>query len=292
MTHDEFARLADIGRYPVKGLGGESLAQAEIGQHGIRWDRAFAMSTTRIPLEEFGTWTSYEAFHALDARPDLGGHSATILETGSGGATLELRHRDGTSLALRVTPDGRVVTDENTVATIQSWFAGPGARAELISSGTHLWDVAYASVSIINLATIREISTAAGVPLDHRRFRANLYIDGLAPWDEFASWEPSSEWVRSNSTCWSRSSVAAPHPSTLTEAERTSMCRASSARISATDSAGSMRVCGGPAASGSGIPLLAIEPRLRASLLRSGKQPLTRLPDVRRCSRSSVWGIR
>ena len=186
MTHEEFARLADIGRYPVKGLGGESLAQAEIGQHGIRWDRAFAMSTTRIPIEKFGTWTSYEAFHALDARPDLGGHSATMRETGPGGATLELHHRDGTSLALGVTPDGRVVTDENSVATIQSWFAGPGARAELISSGTHLWDVAYASVSIINLATIREISTAAGVPLDHRRFRANLYIDGLAPWDELA----------------------------------------------------------------------------------------------------------
>jgi uncharacterized protein YcbX len=41
------------------------------------------------------------------------------------------------------------------------------------------------SLSLINVATLAELARHAGRALDHRRFRANLYIDGLAPWAEF-----------------------------------------------------------------------------------------------------------
>jgi len=39
-------------------------------------------------------------------------------------------------------------------------------------------------VLVVNLSTIAAFALAAGVPVDHRRFRANLYLEGLEPDDE------------------------------------------------------------------------------------------------------------
>ncbi len=41
-------------------------------------------------------------------------------------------------------------------------------------------------VHIVNLATVREVERAVGRPIDPLRFRANLYLEGLEPWSEFA----------------------------------------------------------------------------------------------------------
>jgi uncharacterized protein YcbX len=39
-------------------------------------------------------------------------------------------------------------------------------------------------VLVVNLATVSAFGVQAGMRIDHRRFRANLYVDGLAPEDE------------------------------------------------------------------------------------------------------------
>lgn len=39
-------------------------------------------------------------------------------------------------------------------------------------------------VLIVNLASVQAFALAAGMPVDHRRFRANLYVDGLEPEEE------------------------------------------------------------------------------------------------------------
>ena len=41
------------------------------------------------------------------------------------------------------------------------------------------------SISIINLASVRDLAERIGVTINPLRFRANIYIDGLAPWAEF-----------------------------------------------------------------------------------------------------------
>jgi uncharacterized protein YcbX len=40
------------------------------------------------------------------------------------------------------------------------------------------------SISLINLATLRDLGDHVGRHLDPRRFRANIYFDGAAPWSE------------------------------------------------------------------------------------------------------------
>ncbi|MFJ4789742.1 MOSC domain-containing protein [Streptomyces sp. NPDC088794] len=87
-------------------------------------------------------------------------------------------------LRVRLREDGRL-DDQFVASRIQHWFGSPGRTARLVSSGSHLWDFADAPISIINLATVRDIARVAKTPLDPRRFRANLYVDGLPPWAEF-----------------------------------------------------------------------------------------------------------
>jgi uncharacterized protein YcbX len=46
-------------------------------------------------------------------------------------------------------------------------------------------DAPFASVSVLNMASLRALSQKLGQDLDPRRFRGNLWLDGLAPWEEF-----------------------------------------------------------------------------------------------------------
>jgi GntR family transcriptional regulator/MocR family aminotransferase len=40
-------------------------------------------------------------------------------------------------------------------------------------------------ISLINLATVRSLEAQWGIEIDPLRFRANIYIDGAKPWEEF-----------------------------------------------------------------------------------------------------------
>ncbi len=39
-------------------------------------------------------------------------------------------------------------------------------------------------ISVMNLASVRAVEQALGVAVDPQRFRANVYVEGLAPWAE------------------------------------------------------------------------------------------------------------
>jgi uncharacterized protein len=60
-----------------------------------------------------------------------------------------------------------------------------GAPRVVSADGHSFSDVSAKCVHIVNLATVRDLERVAGRPVDPLRFRANLYIDGLAPWAEF-----------------------------------------------------------------------------------------------------------
>ena len=57
-----------------------------------------------------------------------------------------------------------------------------------VANDAHLTDVPDPWVSINSTASLRALSARAGKPLSPHRFRGNLWIDGLSPWDEH-------EWV-------------------------------------------------------------------------------------------------
>jgi hypothetical protein len=55
----------------------------------------------------------------------------------------------------------------------------------LFAEGHSFSDVAKKVVSIINLASVAEVESAAGAPVNPLRFRGNLYVAGWPAWHEF-----------------------------------------------------------------------------------------------------------
>jgi GntR family transcriptional regulator/MocR family aminotransferase len=71
------------------------------------------------------------------------------------------------------------------------WQLLPNLRAApalVRSVGGHFMDKPDSVISLINLATVRALEQQWGVEIDPLRFRANIYIDGAKPWEEF-------EWI-------------------------------------------------------------------------------------------------
>jgi uncharacterized protein YcbX len=61
-----------------------------------------------------------------------------------------------------------------------------GPPKVLFGKGGHSFsDVARKVVSIINLASVAEVESAAGAPVNPLRFRGNLYVAGWPAWHEF-----------------------------------------------------------------------------------------------------------
>ena len=60
-----------------------------------------------------------------------------------------------------------------------------GQLGVLPAPGAHRFmDDVEGFISVINLASVRDLSAKIGRPVDPRRFRANFYIDGWPPWFE------------------------------------------------------------------------------------------------------------
>ena len=60
-----------------------------------------------------------------------------------------------------------------------------GPPKVLFGEGHSFSDVAKKVVSIINLASVAEVESAAGAPVNPLRFRGNIYVAGWPAWHEF-----------------------------------------------------------------------------------------------------------
>ena len=67
-----------------------------------------------------------------------------------------------------------------------SFMAGSlrGAAKFVAADGVNFTDVPEKYLSIINLASVADLERVARQTADPRRFRGNLYLEGLAPWTE------------------------------------------------------------------------------------------------------------
>ena len=59
-----------------------------------------------------------------------------------------------------------------------------GAPRLVYAPGFSHSDAPFKLLSIINLASVRELEKLIGKPIDPLRFRANVYVDGLEPWED------------------------------------------------------------------------------------------------------------
>jgi uncharacterized protein YcbX len=179
------ASVAALYRYPVKGLTPEPLASVGLKPgEPLPFDRAYAIENgpgrfdpeapRHLPKITFLMLMRDERLATLRSTFDDATHTLTVAR---GGKPVVSGRLDA--------PLGRQLIEQFMAAYMKAELRG--APKVVHAPGHSFSDVAAKCVSIINLASVRELERTIGRPVDPLRFRANVYVEGLAPWTEF-SW--------------------------------------------------------------------------------------------------------
>jgi len=174
--------VAAIHRYPIKSLSAELLGAAVLAPgRTLAGDRRFALRHGESAYDPACPGWHHKREFAVLVHDEM----MARLQTAFDAATGVLR----IALAGDVKFVGNVLTDagrrgaESVINAVLKDRRGP---LRLVDAGdVSLTDVEPPYLSVINLASVRELSEKAGVPLDPMRFRGNLLVEGLTPWAEF-----------------------------------------------------------------------------------------------------------
>lgn len=169
-------------RYPVKGLSAQALSGvALLPGEAIPFDRAYAIENgpgrfnpeapKHLPKVNFLMLMRQERLAALKTEFDEASETLTVF-------------RDGKQVARGAlnTKLGRQMIEQFFASYMKNELKGP---PRIVSSPGHSFaDVSAKCLHFVNLATVAEVARLAGKPLDPLRFRANVYFEGLEPWQE------------------------------------------------------------------------------------------------------------
>jgi uncharacterized protein YcbX len=177
--------VAKIYRYPVKGLSAQILPEVNLtASEGLPDDRRFAITHGASSFDtSTPEWRPKKDFLHLARNERL-----AALETDYDSATgiLTIR-RNGRQVARgQITnPTGRLLINQFFAAYMKGEV--PGTPHLVEAPGVMFSDTRGKYVSILNTASVADIERVVNAPVDPRRFRANLLLDGLEPWAE-AKW--------------------------------------------------------------------------------------------------------
>jgi uncharacterized protein len=175
-------RLAHICRHPIKSAGYEEIAGTTLAPgRALPFDRAWAVAHAGAdfgvspqgwePKLKFLRGWAEGALMAVRARFDEAAQDIT------------LTHPARPELTARLPADGAAVVDWLRPL----WPERRPAPTALVAraDGGALTDVPEPYVSVLSLTSNRILGQRLGRELSIHRWRANLWLEGLAPWEEF-----------------------------------------------------------------------------------------------------------
>jgi GntR family transcriptional regulator/MocR family aminotransferase len=188
-ARDCMRMVRGIYRYPIKGLSAQPIPGVEIEEgKPFPFDRVFALVRPGAPIDpDSPRWAKKGLFLMLMLEEAL-----ASVETYVDAETLRLTVRrspanapEGRGPLLRAdlaTRDGRQAVETFFHQLLPSLKATPRF---VRSADGHFMDKPDNVLSCINLATVRSLEAEWGQPINPLRFRANFYIEGARPWEEF-----------------------------------------------------------------------------------------------------------
>jgi uncharacterized protein len=179
--------------YPIKGLTPQAIDRAVLeADFGIRGDRAFALmfadaaeETGRLvpwmSKKHFAVQNDWPGLAALDCRYDEDRDRLTIRKN-----SIELFVANVQTDRDRI---DRFFTDYLAGLTPTESARHPHpSPVRLVGDGTgntRYPDRHPVHISLVGQATLNAIAAAVGCQIDVRRFRPNIVLDGIDPWEEF-----------------------------------------------------------------------------------------------------------
>lgn len=176
------ARVAHIWRHPIKSLGREALQRVTLtAGKTMPWDRVWAIAheassadgSAWAPCHNFARGAKAPLLQAIEARLDEGTEMVTLTHPERPAITLH-PERDAEALLEWVRP------------LVPAERAAPARVVRVPDRG--LTDTDFPSISLHGLSSNRAVGQWLGQELSPRRWRGNIWFEGLGPWEEF-------EWV-------------------------------------------------------------------------------------------------
>jgi GntR family transcriptional regulator / MocR family aminotransferase len=199
-------RIDSLYRYPVKGLSPERLESVQVAAgEGFPLDRVYALLRTDAAFDRGApAWLPKANFVMLMLHEQV---AALKTRYAVEGGLLHIRTPDGHERSFALDDaDGRNALGEFFLGYLPKRLATP---PRLVNAPGHQFtDKEEKFVSLINLASVRELEKRWDVSLDPLRFRANIYIDDAEPFREL-DWvgreirlgDTSAEVVARNGRC-------------------------------------------------------------------------------------------
>jgi uncharacterized protein YcbX len=179
------ASLTHLWRWPVKGLGGQSLDSVEVEAGQLfPFDRAFALENGPSDFDPANPQhVAKLQFVCMVHQPSTGRMTAAYDEaTGM----LTITALDGRSLS--VDPQSPGDLESLAQELIDSGVRGPIKlkKADDLSGGHGFTDVPDRWISVQNQASIDRLARAVGADIDPRRLRGNVLVEGWEAFEEEA----------------------------------------------------------------------------------------------------------
>ncbi|MFO1140993.1 MAG: MOSC domain-containing protein [Amaricoccus sp.] len=174
-------RVAALWRHPIKGHGVEAVDAVDLAAgRTMPWDRVWAIAHEAARVSP-GAWAPCQNFARGAKSPEL---MAIRAEVDEARGRVRLTHpRAG---AIEVDPD-----DPGDAARLVAWVTpltahGRALPARVVRADIGMTDSDFPSVSVLNRASLDALGERLGMELAMERFRGNVWLEGLAPFEEFA----------------------------------------------------------------------------------------------------------
>jgi uncharacterized protein YcbX len=185
--------LSEINVYPVKSTGRISLGQSEVLPRGLPWDRRWMLIDND---NRFITARQYPALARV--RTTVGASTLTVTAPGSEALELPLRPSSQNRTPVSVWRDRCEAVLVGSVADV--WFSAylelPCRLVQMTDDLVRDVNPEYGQVGdevsfadgfpmlLIGQASLQDLNSRLHRPVDMRRFRPNLVVEGSAPYAE------------------------------------------------------------------------------------------------------------
>ena len=173
--------VESLWRYPVKSMSGEELTEVFMGFSGFYGDRCFAFKNSAArkgsPYLTASTQQQMLRYRPQFRYPERTITPPNLIEAMCIAPGINPANGDAEDMILEVvTPSGAVVAvDDPTLIKMLGEGLGGENHLTLVHSDRALTDCR--PVSLISVQTIRQVEEELGIPIDKRRFRANVYLN-------------------------------------------------------------------------------------------------------------------